>query len=175
MQFAKDSFYIALRERVMALNPQRRVIVDGVNRVAIFARENEPTSGQALQEDTFYMRWGACRAVAKHGSGSRRLRGVECVITYRTRGTCDSAVDRGRVLGSLDSELMSICHPAQTRKRDFTQSPSLDLGSEIFWSEPELGELETEKTSEAAAGSGSAILQRSARMTVFFFPEVDFS
>ena len=56
MQFTKDSFYLALRERMMALNPQRRVMVDGVSRAAIFASENEPVSAQALQEDSFYLR-----------------------------------------------------------------------------------------------------------------------
>jgi hypothetical protein len=122
MQFTKDSFYLALRERMMALNPQRRVMVDGVSRAAIFASENEPVSAQALQEDSFYLRWGG-----------------------------------------------------RSRKRDFTQSPSVDLGSDIFWSEPELAELETGDASDSAAGCGGAILQRSARLTLYFFPEVDFS
>jgi hypothetical protein len=97
------------------------------------------------------------------------------VITYRTRGTCESAVDRGRALGALDNELLNICHPGRSRKRDFTQSPSVDLGSDIFWSEPELAELETGDASDSAAGCGGAILQRSARLTLYFFSEVDFS
>jgi hypothetical protein len=175
MQFTKDSFYLALRERMMALNPQRRVVLDGVSRAAIFTSENEPVSAQALQEDSFYLRWGASRAVAKHVGGSRRLRALECVITYRTGGTCESAVDRGRAIGALDNELLNICHPGRSRKRDFTQSPSVDLGSDIFWSEPELAELETGDASDSAAASGGAILQRSARLTLYFFPEVDFS
>jgi hypothetical protein len=103
------------------------------------------------------------------------MRALECVITYSTRGTCESAVDRGRVLGSLDNELLSICHPAETRKRDFTQSPSVDLGSNIFWTEPEMSELEVGDASAVSAATGSGRLQRSARLTVFFFPEVEFS
>ena len=175
MQFAKDSFYSAIRERMMSVNPQRRIWLDGVSRAAIFARENEPTSSRAMQDDSFYVRWGACRAVAKHCNGSRPMHALECVITYSTRGTCESAVDRGRVLGNLDQELLSICHPAETRKRDFTQSPSVDLGSNIFWSEPQMGELEGGDASEAGPASGSGRLRRSARLTVFFFPEVEFS
>jgi hypothetical protein len=57
MQFTKDSFYLALRERMMALNPQRRVMVDGVSRASIFANENEPLSAKAIEEDSFYLRW----------------------------------------------------------------------------------------------------------------------
>jgi len=175
MQFTKDSFYLALRERMMSLNPQRRVRVDGVSRAAMFASENEPVSAKTIEEDSFYLRWGGSRAVAKHMGGSRRLRALECVITYRTRGTCESAVDRGRAIGALDNELRNICHPGRSRKRDFTQSPSVDLGSDIFWSEPELAELETGDASDSAAGCGGAILQRSARLTLYFFSEVDFS
>jgi len=175
MQFTKDSFYLALRERMMSLNPQRRVRVDGVSRAAMFASENEPVSAKTIEEDSFYLRWGGSRAVAKHMGGSRRLRALECVITYRTRGTCESAVDRGRAIGALDNELLNICHPGRSRKRDFTQSPSVDLGSDIFWSEPEMAELETGDASDSAAGCGGAILQRSARLTLYFFPEVDFS
>lgn len=174
MQFAKDSFYAALRERIRGVNPGRTIRVDGVERAAIFTKENEPTSVRGLQDDSFYVRWGACRPVPRHGTGGRQLQALECVITYRTRGTCASAVDRGRVLGALDSELMSICHPAETRKRDFTQSPSVDLGSNIFWSEPEFGELETDDASELSAASGGAYLQRSAQLVVFFFPEMEF-
>ena len=174
MQFAKDSFYTALRERMMAVNPQRRIVLDGVSRAAIFVSENEATSSRSMQNDSFYVRWGACRAVAKHCSGGGQMRALECVITYSTRGTCESAVDRGRALGGLDNELLSICHPAETRKRDFTQSPSVDLGSNIFWTEPEMSELEQVDESAVTAGSGSARLQRSARLTMFFFPEVEF-
>jgi hypothetical protein len=174
MQFAKDSFYTALRERMMAVNPQRRITLDGVSRAAIFVSENEATSSRSMQYDSFYVRWGACRAVAKHCAGGRQMRALECVITYSTRGTCESAVDRGRVLGGLDNELLSICHPAETRKRDFTQSPSVDLGSNIFWTEPEMSQLEVADESAVSAASGNARLQRSARLTMFFFPEVEF-
>jgi hypothetical protein len=174
MQFTKDSFYATFRERLRGVNPGRTIRLDGVDRTAIFSKENEPTSARGLQDDSFYLRWGACRPVAKHCTGGRQLQGLEGVITYRTRGTCASAVDRGRMLGALDNELMSICHPAETRKRDFTQSPSIDLGSNIFWSEPEFGGLEAGDASELSAASGGAYLQRSAQLIVFFFPEVEF-
>ena len=78
-------------------------------------------------------------------------------------------------MGALDNELLSICHPGHTRKRDFTQSPSVDLGSDVFWSEPELGELENPGGSQAIEGGGGATLWRSARLTLYFFAEVDFS
>lgn len=175
MQYAKDSFYAALRERMMALNPERTINLDGVSRAAIFVVENEPTSARAQQNDCFYLRWEGSRPVAQQCTGGRHMRALECVITYGTRGTCESAVDRGRMLGALDRDLMGMCHPPETRKRDFTKSPSADLGSNIFWSEPEMGEIEVNDPSEAEAASGGARVERSARLTLFFFPEVDFS
>ncbi len=175
MQFAKDSFYLAMRERMMALNPQRRIVVDGVSRVGIFASENEPSSGRVQQDDSFYLRWGGCRRMPKHSGGGRQLHALECVIAYGTRGSCESGVDRGRLLGALDRELISICHPPETRKRDFTQAPSVDLGSNVFWTDPELGELEASGESELRSASGGGRVRRSARLTVFFFPEVEFS
>ena len=47
MQSAKDSFYIALRGRLAALNPQRAVFLDGATRPAIVVCENEPLTSAA--------------------------------------------------------------------------------------------------------------------------------
>ena len=48
MQAAKDSFYMALRERLAALNPARTMVIDGVTVPAIVVRENmEPRFGEA--------------------------------------------------------------------------------------------------------------------------------
>ncbi len=44
MQFAKDSFYIALRDRLAVLNPARTVYLDGVTRPAVIVAENQPST-----------------------------------------------------------------------------------------------------------------------------------
>src|SRR5262249_47362013 len=139
-QFAKDSFYMALRERLAALNPQRVVTLNGVSRPAIIVAENEVVVPVEPLPDVFYIEWGAAR-VSKHQDGSRALMQMDCTISHHTLGTVESGVDRGRTLVALDTELLSICQPQKTTKQDFTQAPSVDLGTSIMWTPPEFGEV----------------------------------
>lgn len=176
MQFAKDSFYIALRERLASLNPQRTVTLNGATRPAVIVAENELVIPVEPLADAFYLEWGAARMVDRE-AGSRALMEMECVISHHTLGTSESGVDRGRTLAALDTELMNICQPQRTAKRDFTQNPSADLGTSIFWSLPELGEVsgsDGPKNQSLTSGSQGVRLERRARLRVFFFPEVNF-
>ena len=60
-------------------------------------------------------------------------------------------------------------------KRDYTQTPSVDLGTNIFWSEPSFGKV---AGSEAPIDQGlprkneGVRLERSVTLKVFFYPEV---
>ncbi len=171
MQAAKDSFYMALRDRLAALNPGRTVVVDGVTVPAILVRENlEPQFAEA-RAGTFYLEFGAVRIA----ESSRPILGMDCQIWYASEGACAAGVDRGRGLAQMDSELLRICCPPHTGMRDYSHAPSLDLGSGVFWSMPDLkpapGELSVAKQQRAA---GTARLARLAELTVFFFlPEVE--
>ncbi len=83
MQAAKDSFYMALRERLKALNPARTMVIDGVTVPAIMVRENmEPRFGEA-QPGAFYVvcwrRW----MLNYLESATRRT--PKCSITARFR------------------------------------------------------------------------------------------
>src|SRR5882724_22914 len=138
MQFTKDSFYMALRQRLAAVNPGRTVTVNGVTFPAVVVAENELVVPVDPLPDAFYLEWGAAAVVARQ-AGSRKLMAMECVISYHTFGTVDSGVDRGRALAQLDMELLNICHPPHSEKQDFSQSPSVDLGTSVVWSEPVLG------------------------------------
>jgi len=171
MQFAKDSFYITLRERLAALNPQRVVLINGVTRPAIIVAENEVVVPVEPLPDTFYIEWGAAK-VANRQDGSRLLMGMDCTISHHTLGTVESGVDRGRTLATLDTELISICQPRQTSKRDYSQAPSVDLGTNIVWTTPDLGEVSGVIAQEPS--NKRVRLERKARLTVFFFPEVIF-
>jgi len=108
MQFAKDSFYMTLLQRLVALNPQRTVTLNGTTRPAIIVAENELVVPIVPLADAFYIEWGAVEAVARQ-TGGRMILAMECVISYHTFGTVESGVDRGRTLASLDMELLSIC------------------------------------------------------------------
>lgn len=176
MQFTKDSFYMALRERLAALNPERTVTLNGAVRPAVIAAENEAVIPVVPLPDAFYLEWGEAR-LATRQTGSRELMGMECVISYHTFGTVETGVDRGRTLGELDAELLGICQPQHTPKQDYTQSPSVPLGGNICWTTPVLGKVEgsqAPKTEGLPRGSEGVRLERSATLTVFFFPEVTF-
>src|SRR3954452_19633103 len=103
MQFAKDSFYMALRERLAALNPSRTVTLNGATRPAVIVAENEMVTPVEPLPDAFYLEWGPAKTVARH-AGALALMQMECVISHHTFGTCATAVDRGRTLTALHSE-----------------------------------------------------------------------
>jgi hypothetical protein len=171
MQFAKDSFYMALRERLAALDPSRTVTLNGAMRPAVIVAENELVIPIEPVPDAFYLEWGAVRVAAGEW-GNHALIQMECLISYHTLGTCESGVDRGRALSALDMELMSICLPHRTSKRDYAQSPSVDLGTNVVWTAPDLGEVSgSEGPGGRTRGSQRVRLERKARLQVFFFTE----
>ncbi len=164
MQFAKDSFYVALRDRLAALNPARVVYLDGASRPAVIVAENQAPGSTVPFDNGFYLRWGAARVVANTQRARRPLLALDCVISYRTSGAADNSfTDRGRTMAALDLELLAITSPGQTAKQDFSQAPVVDLGTKVLWRRPQLGDAE-------AVGSE---LRRSAALTVFFFTEVE--
>jgi len=174
MQFAKDSFFLALQQRLAGLNPGRTVTINGATVPAVVVVENLPPSSGEPQPNAFYIEWGAASVLDGH-AGSGALMSVECVISYYTLGTVQSMVDRGRVLGELDDELLAICQPPNTEKRDYTQSPSADLGTSVFWSQPAFGEGQRTAVTDAAERHPDGRVERKARVTVFFFSEVTWS
>ncbi len=185
MQFAKDSFFLALQQRLAGLNPARTVTINGATVPAVLVMENLPPASAEPQPNTFYIEWGTAAIVDGH-AGTAALMSLECVISYYSLGTVPSMVDRGRVLGQLDGELLGICQPTNTEKYDYTQSPSTDLGTSVFWNQPTFEEATTSGVEDnTLAYQGRAVrramyeqayqdgrVQRRAELTVFFFSEV---
>jgi hypothetical protein len=185
MQFSKDSFFLALQTRLAGLNPARTVTVNGATVPAVLVVENLPPASAEPQPNTFYVEWGRAGVVDGH-AGDSALMSLECVISYYTLGTVQSMVDRGRLLGQLDDELLGICQPPSTEKMDYTQSPAADLGTKVFWNQPAFGEAITagveDETSAYQGRSARKVLYaqafqdgrvaRRAGLTVFFFSEV---
>jgi hypothetical protein len=185
MQFAKDSFFLALQQRLAGLNPARTVTINGVTVPAVLVVENLPPSSAEPLPNAFYIEWGSASVVGGH-AGDAALMSLECVISYYTLGTVQSMVDRGRVLGQLDGELMGICQPTNTEKYDYTQSPSADLGTTVFWNQPAFEQATTSGVEDnTLAYQGRAVrraiyeqayqdgrAERRAELTVFFFSEV---
>ncbi len=63
MQFAKDSFLLALQQRLAALNPARTVTVNGATVPAVIAVENLPPAASQPQPNCFYVQWGAANVI----------------------------------------------------------------------------------------------------------------
>jgi hypothetical protein len=161
MQATKDTFYIALRDRLTQVDPNLTIVIDGSSRPAIVVVENEPPRSQPRQDQAFYLEWGGARPLQPATS---TLTGMECTISYSSSGQPDSGgVDRGRALAALDADLLAICTPAQAHKNNYSSGSPVDLGSYIFWSVPK---LEAAKVEPGRVG-------RQAQVTVFFYPEVN--
>lgn len=185
MQSTKDSFFIALQQRLASVNPARTVTIDGATMPAVLVAENLPPTAVEPQPNVFYIEWGTATAVDGH-AGNGALMSVQCFISYYTLGTVQSGVDRGRVLGGLDAELFAILQPTNTEKFDYTQSPPADLGTTVFWNQPVFGVATTGGTEDNLAAYQSrgarramyeqayqdARAERRVQLTVFFFSEV---
>src|SRR5579863_2743789 len=185
MQFAKDSFFLALQQRLGSLNPARTVTINGATVPAVVVVENLPPSSAEPQPNAFYIEWGEADVI-EGNAGCNPLMSLDVVISYYTLGTVQSMVDRGRVLAQLDDELLGICQPTNTEKYDYTQSPSADLGTSVFWNQPEFQEATTSGVEDnTLAYQGRVVrramytqayqdgrVERRASLTVFFFSEV---
>ena len=175
MQYTKDSFYMTLMERLVGLNPNQTITLNGATRPAIVVAENELVVPIVPLPDAFYLEWGAAQPVQRQ-TGSRVLLAMDCVISYHTFGTVESGVDRGRTLAAWDMELLSMCQPPFTSKRDYTQVPSVDLGTTIFWSEPVFGKVvgsEASRNEGLPRGTEGVRLERRVTVKVFFTPEAN--
>src|SRR5271157_5312943 len=161
MQATKDSFYVALRNRLVAVDPQRTITIDMATRPAIVVAENEPPNAAPPSCDAFYLHSGGARA-ALPAAGT--LMEMECTVAYRTKGTdANGNLDRGRDLASLDNDILAICAPPRTEKCDYSTGAAVDLGSTIFWAQPVF----------SALVNAPPYLGREVSASVFFYPEVN--
>lgn len=158
MQSIKDSFYIALRDRLAALNPTRVVNIGGVVRPAMVVAENEVADASEPQSDTFNIHWLGARELH-----DQALIELECEIRYAVEGSEVAAYqDRGRALAKSDEELLAITFSASAPLNDYAGSTPVAQGSNIFWTRPELGPIKVERHR----------LARVAKLRVFSFVEV---
>ena len=162
MQNAKDSFYLALRLRLAALNPTRVVTIENIVRPAIVVAENEIVGEE--QPDTFYLHWGATEAIATAGGFPKAMLKTDCHFRYWVEGSqVMSFQDRGRALARSDEELLQILYPWRTPLRDYTGTDPVELGGYLFWARPVF----------AAVEEDGGRLKRQATVAVFGFSEVD--
>lgn len=159
MQNAKDTFYTTLRNRLAALNPNRVMILRGIQRPGILVEDAEVPMAQ-MPADVFVLRWTALAIDTQLPSALAQLR---CEIHYATGGTqSNSGLDRGRALEEMDAELLAILNPPASQKVNYVQTTGpTAMGTRIFWSTPVF---------EAAVTSRER-LTRIATIDVFAFQE----
>lgn len=133
MQNAKDSFYMALRNRLVAVNPNRTIMLRGAVRPGILVEEAEAPFSQ-LPADVFVLRWLGMGTDVDLAS---TLVAEECEILYQTCG-CQTfgGLDRGRALSEMDEELVAILQPFHTPKLSYVATPPAALLTQVFWDEP---------------------------------------
>ena len=102
-QQIKDTFYLALRNRIAAANPARTISLRGQLRPAVLVVENEFPHAEAsgpIPPDCFTLRW---TQLARQPYGLAHL---QCEIRYATAGSAAAGgLDRGRSLAAMDAEL----------------------------------------------------------------------
>ena len=142
MQNAKDSFYIALRTRLVAINPSRTVLLRGVVRPGILVEEAEAAFPQLL-DDVYTLRWLALGVDVDLAS---TLVAQECEILYSTCGTQSfGGLDRGRLLSAMDEEVTSMLQPFCTPKLSYVVTPPTTMLTQVFWDEPVFSPIVTQR------------------------------
>jgi hypothetical protein len=158
MQNAKDSFYMALRTRLIAINPARTILLRGAVRPGILVEEAEAPFSQ-LPNDVFVLRWLGLNADMNLSSA---MAAEECEILYQTCGTQSfGGLDRGRALSEMDEEILAIVSPFCTSKLNYSITPPATMLTQVFWDEPGFTPVVIQRDR----------LSRSARVTIYSYQE----
>ena len=158
MQNAKDSFYMALRTRLIAINPARTILLRGAVRPGILVEEAEAPFSQ-LPNDVFVLRWLGLSAGMNLSSA---MTAEECEILYQTCGTQSfGGLDRGRTLSEMDEEIMAIVSPFCTSKLNYSITPPATMLTQVFWDEPGFTPVVIQRDR----------MSRSAKVTIYSYQE----
>jgi len=158
MQNAKDSFYMALRNRLTAINPERTMLLRGAVRPGILVEEAEAPFSQ-LPNDVFILRW---LGLGVDMDLEIAMAAEECEIVYQTCGTQSfGGLDRGRALSEMDEELVAMLEPFFTPKLSYATAPPVAMLTKVFWDEPGLGQVVVQRDR----------LSRSAKVMVYSYQE----
>ena len=158
MQNAKDSFYVALRTRLVAINPSRTILLRGTVRPGILVEDAEAPFSQ-LPNDIFVLRWLGLAVDMNLGAA---MAAEDCEVIYQTCGTQSfGGLDRGRALSQMDEEFLAMVQPFYTPKLNFTAQPPSTMLTQVFWDEPGLSPIVVQRDR----------LTRTAKVSVYSYQE----
>lgn len=133
MKKARDSFYVAFRDRLQVFNPTRQVLIRGVWRPGVLVEENE-SFVPIVPDNVFVLRWTKTLTDEQHALMRTQQ---TCEIQYQTAGTAAAGgLDRGTLLTEMDAELLSVMQPQQVQKTDYSVTPPAAMGTRVFWTTP---------------------------------------
>jgi hypothetical protein len=142
MQKAKDSFYMALRTRLVSVNAERTILLRGAERPGILVEEAEAPFNP-LPSDVFVLRW---LGMGTELDLAAMMIAEECEIVYQTSGAQSyGGLDRGRALSAMDAELLSILSPYATAKVDYSTTTATEMLTQVFWDEPVFGAVAVQR------------------------------
>jgi hypothetical protein len=143
VQNAKDTFYEVLRSRLVALNPERTIVLRGVVRPGVLVEENELLSTVALP-DCFRLRWSVSQVDAH---GILPVVTLQCAIDYETAGTAmNGGMDRGRAFAAMDAELQGAVNPLPRTSPKVNYAglangnAAIGMTTNVWWGEVAFGE-----------------------------------
>ncbi len=158
MQNAKDSFYMALRARLVVINPSRTILLRSAMRPGILVEEAEAPFSQ-LPDDVFVLRWLGLDADLNL---SATMAAEECEILYQTCGTQSfGGLDRGHALSEMDEELLAMVTPFCAPKLNYASTPPAAMLTQVFWDEPSFTPVVVQRDR----------LSRSAKIMVYSYQE----
>lgn len=149
---------MALRTRLVAINPERTILLRGAVRPGILVEEAEAPFSQ-LPGDVFVLRWLGLGADIDLAS---TMAAEECEIHYQTCGTQSfGGLDRGRSLSEMDEEVIAMIQPFWTPKLNYIATPPAAMLTHVFWDEPAFTPIVTQRD----------LLSRSAKVMVYSYEE----
>lgn len=132
MQDAKDTFYVTLRDRLVAVNADRTVAVRGQVRPAVVVDENEEPM-QRVDAGVFHLQWSDVSMDARPGL---LLESALCRVVYRSRSDAGgSELARGRELVAMHEELTGMLQPSSVPEQRFSESGVEMLRGRVWWFE----------------------------------------
>ena len=133
---------MALRSRLMKINPARTVLIRGAVRPGIVVEEAEAPFSQR-PTDVYILRWSSPGIDLRLETP---MSAAECEISYQTAGTLAfGGLDRGRLLSAMDVELLKILTPFHSPKLDYSVTPAMGLPTQVFWEEAVFGLVDTQR------------------------------
>ena len=156
----KTPFYMALRTRLAAINPERTILLRGAVRPGILVEEAEAPFSQ-LPNDVFVLRWVGLGVIDMDLAST--MVAEQCEIVYQTCGTQSfGGLDRGRLMSQMDKEAAAMAQPFWTPKLNYTTTPPAAMLTKVFCrTEPGFGPIVTQRDR----------LTRSATIMVYSYQE----